>query len=487
VSAAPGVGLAEALASREELLGHCVHCGFCLPACPTYQELGDEADSPRGRLHLMRAVVEERLDPGAEAFQTHLDRCLGCRACESVCPSGVEYGHLLEHARAVAVEARPQGLLTRLLLWTMASPTRARLFGLGGRLFRATGIPGRLARTRPGLLRTGMAMLAASEPPRGLRGGPLEGDARKEDAPRRDALRRDALTGDAKARMDTRHAPQDPGASASGTPAAAFGAPDPRPAPGSMGRVHLLTGCVQDGLFRRVHEATRKVLEVNGWEVLETGPGCCGALHAHAGEVEKGEALAREILGRSGTGTLVANAAGCGAHLRDQAHPDPQAHGQGQVHGPAQRQVQRQAEGGSSDVADISELLAGEGRTPVRGAPLPLRVVYDPPCHLLHAQRVADPPLRLLRGIPGLELLPLRDGDRCCGGAGIYGITHPELGGRIGADKVDAIVESGADWVATGNPGCQMQIGAGLRMRGSPVQVVHPVELLAESYRRAGW
>ncbi len=433
MSAPRSRSLAGALAGQEELLSHCVHCGFCLPVCPTYQELGDEADSPRGRLHLMRAVVEGRLDPGAEAFQRHMDRCLGCRACETVCPSGVEYGSLLEHARAVAVEAKPPGLPTRILLRTMGAASLRAAFGAAGRVVRASG----LARLGLALLprglaapRLGLAMLEASAPP------------------------------------------------ALGAPShAGPGSPLPthdRPPPGSRGRVVLLEGCVQKELFRRVNRDTRLVLQVNGWEVVEApGQGCCGALHAHAGALDEAHdrthANARAFaaaLGPLRPGDRIGvNAAGCGAHLR--ASGDPAIEGR---------------------VRDVSELLAGDdAEGPLSGAPLPLRVVYDAPCHLLHAQGVENPPLRLLRAIPGLELLPLRDAERCCGGAGIYGVTHPELGGRFASDKVEAILASGAQVVATGNPGCQMQIGAALRLADHPLPVVHPVELLAESYRRAGW
>jgi glycolate oxidase iron-sulfur subunit len=241
------------------------------------------------------------------------------------------------------------------------------------------------------------------------------------------------------------------------------------------GRVGLLAGCVQDELFRRVHQATREVLEINGWEVVEVpSAGCCGALHAHAGALEASRIMARRQVAAftaAGVDWVVLNAAGCGAHLRSLGEllEDPSA------------------QAFAARVRDVSEILAGEGRQPVQGAPLPLRVVMDPPCHLLHAQRVSDPPIRVLEAIPGLTLLPLRDADRCCGGAGVYGITHPELGGEIGGDKVAAILETGADVVATGNPGCHMQIGAGLYLAGDPKPVVHPVELLAESYRRAGY
>jgi glycolate oxidase iron-sulfur subunit len=432
--------LTDALASKQDLLSHCVHCGFCLPACPTYQVLGDEADSPRGRLHLMRAVVEGRLDPAVPAFQEHIDRCLGCRACEPVCPSGVEYGTLLEHAREVAVAARPAPWLTRVLLGLMAAPVLLRIFGATGRLLRVTGIPGLLARILPerGPLapaRLGLAMLASSAP---VRLGKLS-----------------------PATVDTPNTPNSPNP------------PTRRSSRTRLGRAALLQGCIQNELFRRVHDATRVVLEVQGWEVMPIqASGCCGALHAHAGSLEEARALARkqiETFRQSPVDFVVMNAAGCGAHLR----------GLAELLGPEAHDL-------ASKVRDVSELLAGEGREPVSGGAVNLRVAMDPPCHLLHAQRVSDPPVRMLRAIPGLTLVPLRDADRCCGGAGVYGITHPELGGEIGGDKVAAILETDAQVVATGNPGCHMQIGAGLRLAGRPLPVVHPVELLAESYRRAG-
>lgn len=449
----PATPLAQALRAREDLLSHCVHCGFCLPACPTYQELGDEADSPRGRLHLMRAVVEGRLEAGDEAFQRHLDRCLGCRACETVCPSGVEYGLLLERARAVAREARPTPLPTRLLLATMASRAGGALFGMGGRLLRATGLPSLAAARGPDwptlrAPRTALAMLAASAPV---------------------ALDRAPLPPG-----------RPPGRGADKSREA--GGPGPLP---ERGRVALLRGCVQNQLFRRVHDATLRVLRAQGWRVEEVeGQGCCGALHAHAGDLTGARALATRNLaafeavlsGPDAVEVVVTNAAGCGALLRElpelmEGAPAPLA---------------AQARELATRVRDISEVVAFPPHEPVQGAPLPLKVAYDPPCHLLHAQRVADPPLRMLRAIPGLELVPLADADRCCGGAGIYGLTHPELGGEIGGGKVRAVVASGCQVLATGNPGCQMQIGAGLRMAGQDIPVVHPVELLAESYRRAG-
>lgn len=452
------MSLAGALGREEEKLLNCVHCGFCLPACPTYTRLGDENDSPRGRLYLMRAVVEGRLDPASEAFQDHIDRCLGCRACEPVCPSGVEYGHLLERAREAAAEAGDPGLLTRVLLGVMGRDGARGAFMVIARLLRASGIPGLAARFLPGWrwlgpLRTGAGMLAASAdrvpdatspPPSSTAEAGLPGVG-------------EAAPGNGDGRR--RHEEKDRGDS------------------GRDPAVGMLEGCVQAGLFGRVNRATARVLQANGYRVVEVrGQGCCGALHAHAGALEGARALARrnvEAFSRAGVARIAVNAAGCGAAMKE--------YGELLADDPA---LSEEAEALSARVADVSELLAEAG--PLRGDPLPLTVAYDAPCHLLHAQGTERPPLAVLEAIPGLRLAPLENADECCGGAGIYGITHPELGGRIGGDKVRAIRSSGAAVVATGNPGCIMQIGARARIAGAEMRVVHPVQLLDESYRLGG-
>lgn len=444
--------LAGALAGQEDRLAHCVHCGFCLPVCPTYTRLLDEADSPRGRLHLMRAVVEGRLDPASDAYQRHMDRCLGCRACETVCPSGVEYGLLLERAREVAGAARPPSTASTVFLALIRSPLLFRAWMAGSRLLRGSRLPSLLARVLPDgsvfrMPRLGMAMLAASLPWR------VPAPSRTAEGARTSS---GALPGGA---------------------AAAHGAPaDDAP----RGRVGVLTGCVQDHLFRRVNEATVRVLAANGWEVAEVpDQGCCGALHAHGGRLEAAREMARRNLRAfraADVDWIVANAAGCGATMREYHHL--------METGTAEERAD--AEWFANRVRDVSEILAGEGRRPRTGAPLPLRVAYDAPCHLLHGQKVRHPPLDLLRSIPELDLVLVPNGDECCGGAGIYGITHPDLGGRIGSDKVASVLRTEAQVLATGNPGCAMQIGAGLLLEGSSMQVAHPVELLDESYRRGG-
>jgi len=435
--------LSVAMEAQRERLLPCVHCGFCLPACPTYNRLGDEADSPRGRLHLMKAVVDGRLDPASEAFGIHIDRCLGCRACEPVCPSGVEYGTLLELARETISEHRRPGILTRALLWIFSSPLRRALFFAQSRMMRGLGMASLGARITPAVgpfktVRLALAMLASTAGWGGLR-----------------ALGRS------------------PGA-ARDTPA---GAPTLVPA-GSRGRLGVLIGCVQEGLFSRLNRATLRTLEANGYEVVPVaGQDCCGALHAHGGDLEQARALARANIAAfesGGIDRVAVNTAGCGAAMKD--------YGVLLEH---DMEMAERARSFAAKVMDVTELLSEAG--PVPGAEIACTVAYDHPCHLLHAQRVEQAPLDVLSAIPGAEVRIVEKADECCGGAGIYAITHAELGGEIGRDKVAAVRACGADAVATPNPGCMMQIGAGLRLEGAPEGVLHPVELLDESYRRAGF
>jgi glycolate oxidase iron-sulfur subunit len=414
-----------------EALDPCVHCGFCLPACPTYLATGDESDSPRGRILLMRALERGELPAGDPALQEHLALCLGCRGCEPVCPAGVGYGRGLEAARERLAAANGLPALARLVLAVFGRRTYwAALFTLA-RWLRGSGLPAALA----GRGRTGFAfgMLAASRPPV-LR------------VPRASRDRPEPVA-------------QEPPESASGLRI-------PRPT------VALFRGCVMDTLFRHVHEATRRTLEVNGYRVMEVaGQVCCGALHDHAGDRAGARALlaanAAAFAGRADY--VVVNSAGCGALLRDAAHLD----------GAAGEELSRK-------VRDISELLAAVG--PRVGAALPLDVAYDPPCHLEHAQGIRDAPLALLAAIPSLRLQRLPGAERCCGAAGMYGLLHPEMAGAVLDDKLSAIAAARPRpaLIATGNPGCLMQIGAGLRARRLRIGVVHPVELLDESYARAG-
>jgi len=448
--------LAAALWAQEDKLMPCVHCGFCLPACPTYSRLGDENDSPRGRLYLMLAVVEGRLSPESEAFQTHIDRCLGCRACEPVCPSGVEYGVLLEAARETVFRARKTPAMVGMLLAVFSSRRWTSWSMRLARVVRGLGMAGLAAKMMPGNrlfhpIRFGLAMLDASRERRLLVGLP-SGSA----APR---------------------ASED-GSSETGSPETGSSDGAARWREGGRGRVAILRGCVQAGLFARVNDATERVLRANGYEVVEvSGQGCCGALHTHAGDAVGARDLARanvQVLGSAQVDFVAVNAAGCGAALKEYGHLLE-----------ADAEHQQTAADLAASTRDISELLAVD--TLRVGAPLPARVTYDAACHLCHAQGVREEPRVLLGAIPELVVLPLQDEEECCGGAGIYGITHAELGGEIGADKVSAVLATGAEIVATGNPGCMMQIGAGLLLKGSDVVACHPVELLDESYRRAGF
>ena len=468
--------LAAALWAQEDRLAPCVHCGFCLPACPTYVRLADENDSPRGRLHLMRAVVEGRLTPESEAFQTHIDRCLGCRACEPVCPSSVEYGVLLEAARETIHRARRTPAVVAVLLAVFSSRAWTGWSMRLARMARALGFAGAVARRIPGNrllhpIRFGLAMLEASRERR-LPFGPSSGGGTPSASTVPSASK---IPSESKVASASEVPPRSevPNGSAAG---ASDGAARGRE--GSRGRVAILRGCVQAGLFARVNDATGRVLRANGYEVIEVAKqGCCGALHTHAGDATGARKLARanvEALGSAEVDFVAVNAAGCGAALKEYGHLLE-----------ADAEYREAAATLAASTRDISELLAGDDL--LVGAPLPLRATYDAACHLCHAQGLREEPRALLRVIPELVLLPLRDEEECCGGAGLYGITHAELGANIGADKVSAVLATGAQVVATGNPGCMMQIGAGLLLEGSDVGACHPVELLDESYRRAGF
>jgi len=415
-------------------LDPCVHCGFCLPACPTYEATSDEADSPRGRIVLMRALARGHLSADDPALTVHLDRCLGCRGCESVCPSGVAYGAALEEARAVIAVTRPVPAFERAALWVLARPERQRLLWMLSRLARGTTLPRRLAAgagqhaPRVGTL---LAMLASTAP----------------GARRANGRRMPKTAG------DTAH-------------------------PGSTRQVEPVafqTGCVMDGLFGHVHEAAAVALQANGMRIVPvSGQVCCGALAAHAGDLGQAKALARENVrafdGATPGLTVLTDSAGCGAMLKSYGSLL------------AGEPLAEAAQAFSARVRDVSEVLAERGPRP--GAALPLRVAYDAPCHLLHAQKVADAPQRMLAAIPDLEVVPLEGSDRCCGSAGLYALAEPDLSQAVLALKLGAIERAAPDVLATGNPGCLMHIGAGALLRGLDIEVRHPVELLAWSYTR---
>lgn len=423
------------LAREEARLLACVHCGLCLDACPTYTHLGDEADSPRGRVLLMRAVAEGRLDADADAFETHIDRCLGCRACEPVCPSGVQYGYLLERARSVVRERHGRPFVERLVLGAIARRSLTTGAGWFARMLRMGGLARWVAQNLPrrwARLRLALAMTAASRP------NPVLRSVGRNRAP----------------------------------PAL----PQSEPAPLRGPRIALLDGCVQRVLFRHVNDATRRVLYVNSCTIVRAnGQRCCGALHAHAGDLETARKLALANIvafEKSDIERIVVNAAGCGAMMKEYGELF-----EGTAH-------EERARALSERVRDVSEIL--EELHPATGGAMPVTVAYDPPCHLVHAQRIVRTPLSVLeQSVPGLTSVAIKRADECCGGAGTYGLSQSGLAARIAESKVSHVREAGADLVLTANPGCIMQIGGHLVLGHDDTPVLHPIEVLDESYRRA--
>lgn len=439
-------------AETDKLLG-CIHCGLCLQACPTYLQLGNENDSPRGRILLMRSVVEGRLDLDNQRFGEHIDLCLGCRACETACPAGVEYGHLLETTRAVMVrtgvkkpETMPQKLLMRALKELFPFPEKfARVMSLN-RFFRDSGLPQFALWFKPLRLllnkispqaEFALSLLLSSKP---VLGSKLS--RRKQ----RKAL--ESVAVEDKTLNEKRE-------------------------------VSVFTGCVMEGLFKHTNDATARVLVANGAFLVPVKTQvCCGALHAHAGEIEIAKDLARkniEAFENHYKSLIIINSAGCGAMmkeygelLKDDEHYAALAHDF------------------SSRVRDVSEYLHKIG---VReGAPIEQSVTYDAPCHLYHAQRVTSAPQEVLQAaIPDLDFKPLNGMQDCCGGAGIYNLSEPEMSDKILSDKIGKVKATGAQLLMTANPGCHMQLGAGCRTKGADCKVVHVVEVLDESYRKAGY
>ncbi len=426
--------LEQLAAEHENKLLACIHCGLCLEACPTYVISGNENDGPRGRLYLMRAVAEGRLENTSSAFATHIDRCLGCRACEQVCPAGVEYGQLLEASREVLLEAQPKTdlpnkLLRFVLRHVWASPMRLKIFFGASRVFRDLG----LARL---LLKSGLAKLISTRAEFGVallessRGISLAATQRR-----------------------------------SGKTA------------GDVQPVLMFKGCVGEGLFARVNRATERVLEANNCSI--TAPAdqvCCGALHAHAGDLDGARELARKnIEAFDSEAPIVTNAGGCGAMLTTYAHLF--AHDE---------KLAPQAANFSARVRDVSQQLAAVG---MRSAPSPTEspITYDTSCHLLYGQRSGEASETMLRTVVKDNFVALNGTERCCGAAGVYNLLQPEMSQRVLNEKLEHVKESGAAILATGNPGCQMHIGAGACLSGMKLQVCHPIELVDQAYERAGF
>lgn len=407
-----------------EDLRKCIHCGLCTSACPTYLQLGSEPDSPRGRIHLMNAVHQGRIT-WTEDVVKHLDLCLECRACETACPSGVPYAQLLEAARDDIAKNYKRPLRERLILKVF----RDNLFPYPNRL-RLTFLPVKLM---GGLVRKVSGILPA-------------------DLQRMLALLPEEFPDESRYKL-----------------------PPVVPAIGERRyRVALMTGCIGSVLFARTNWATARVLAHNGCEVvIPQDQGCCGALHLHTGASDTTRKLARNNLKAfdlESVDAVIVNAAGCGSTVKEYGHvleDDPTVAGQAKTF--------------SAKTRDVSEFLAEIGLRPMTRE-VPKKVAYHDACHLAHGQGVRSQPRRILAQVPGLQLVDIRDSEICCGSAGLYNILQPEMAERLLKAKVDAILETGAELLATGNPGCLMQIAKGLRGRGSHVRVVHPVEILAEAY-----
>lgn len=402
-----------------EEISTCVHCGLCLEACPTYKELRVEMDSPRGRIYLMKGILNESIEPTPTVLR-HLDQCLDCRACETACPSGVPYSSIIEATRTVLEPQRSRSLTARLVRWFLFEkllPSR----GLQSAVFKMLWIQQTLGLTALGRFMPGKLGAAARQAPH---------------VPFR-SFRAGGLT--------------------------SFPARGERRA-----RVALFTGCLADQLLAGVNAAAIRVLTENGCDVeLAPDESCCGALHIHNGVKDQARDLARRNIDAfRGYDAVISTAAGCSAELR---------------HYGALLRGEPEGEAFGKKIRDVAEFLIDLGWRPPRGR-LFGKLAYDEPCHLLHAQKISAAPKALLAAIPGLEAVVLADAEACCGSAGIYSVTEPDLANRILARKIEAIRASGADIVATGNPGCILQIRAGVREAGLPVRVVHPVELLAESY-----
>jgi glycolate oxidase iron-sulfur subunit len=426
--------LSNELAGEGDKLLACIHCGLCLEACPTYVITGNENDGPRGRLYLMRAVGEGRLESTADAFRTHIDRCLGCRACEQVCPAGVEYGQLLEASREVLLETQPKhDFANRLLRFALRhlwqSPAGLRLFFGASRLFRDLGLAHlllklRLARVISRRAEFALALLESSRP----------------------IFRHESSS-------------------------------QPMQSGRSPEAVLLFSGCVGEGLFARVNRATARVLRANGFKVsTPLDQVCCGALHAHAGDLEGARELARRNIATfDSQAPIVTNAGGCGAMLVTYGH----------LFAHDETLAARAAEF-SARVRDVSQQLA---TVEMRTAPgkVKNKITYDTSCHLMYGQRSGEASERMLRAAAADNFVALDGTERCCGAAGVYNLLQPDMSQQVLSEKLAHIRETGATLLATGNPGCQMHIGAGASLSGMKLRVCHPIELVDQAYEHAGF
>ncbi len=414
----------------------CVHCGLCLNACPTYRELGLEMDSPRGRIYQMIQVEKGRLPLGG-SFVQHIDLCLDCRACETACPSGVEYGKLVEAARA-QIETNyhrpPLATLFRKLFYyeILPHPRRLQLLGALMRFYQRSGMEAALRATRLLSLLPGRLDQVADLAPR------MEKPFFYE-------------------RLGTTV-----------------------PAEGTRRyRVALFAGCIANLSFARLNDATVRVLAKNGCEVVIVGEQtCCGALHVHAGMRDIARILARQnvqAFAGNDFDAVISNAAGCGSVLKE--YP--------LLFEEEGKEFHESARAFAAKVRDVTEFLAGIDLNRKLGT-MKLRATYQDPCHLGHAQRIRTAPRKLLTAVPGLEFIELKEAEICCGSAGVYNVVHNEMSNRLLEGKMRRIAETRADLILTANPGCLLQLRAGVRREGNHRRVLHVVELLDEAYRLAG-
>ena len=412
-----------------DLFLDCIHCGLCTAACPTYLETGNENDSPRGRIYLMRGVVDGRIDLTAKV-RRHLDLCLDCRSCETACPSGVQYGRLIEPFRVDMQKSERPGWFQKLVLYGLFPyPRRLRLALAPARLMQRLGLD-RLIDW------TGLSKLLP---------GPLGRMYR--------LLPRLASVG--------------------------ASLPEVLPATGERrARVGLFGGCVGEAMFSETNRATVRVLQANGCEVVvPRGQVCCGAIHYHSGSGDPALTMARQNVEAfpDDLDAVIVNVAGCGSMLKDYGHMAAELGG---VDSDAVDALSRFA----GRVKDVSEFLVELGLRDPAGE-VPWRATYHDACHLVHAQGVRDAPRELLSRVPGLELLELPESEICCGAAGSYNLTEPEMSDALVSRKVAHIQGTGAEVVITGNAGCSLQLQAALKQLDRRVRVVHPVDVLDLSYR----
>ncbi len=423
---------------NDAVINTCVHCGLCLSACPTYRETGLEQFSPRGRIYLMKAVSDGRIGIESDVFQEQMSACLNCRACEAVCPSGVQYGQILESARTQIHNAKVDGTLPPYTASTTA--IRSVVFG---QLFAKMSLFRAFSRLLWLYQKTGLQWLARKS-----------GIVKALGLAEQEAI--------LPPMSNTFMVPRDQVYPAIGTPKA---------------RVALLSGCIMSTAFAHVHSATIRVLQRNGITVVvPRNQGCCGALHAHGGELDSARNLAKQNIEAFGASydAVIVNAAGCGSTLKEYGHllHDDTAWAD-------------RAAAFSATVRDISEYIAALDVNTADLKPLPMTVTYQEPCHLAHAQRITAQPRALLKKIPGLTLIEMAESSLCCGSAGIYNVTQPELAGQLGNRKITNTMRTNASVVVTANPGCHLQLAGGLRANGSAMKVLHIAEVLDMSYRGA--